>query len=470
MEAAFLRRKGKKHRMKIENIDIEELKSYEKFMAIPIILFNETEVFYTNESFSALCKQHSNPGSGQHYELFTHDPRVIEALKATLYSNEEVHLEIDFQRDTGLKFWIEMIGKVVHFRGYNVVLASLSDITEEKKVKQDLLRISRLRMLMLEITQSVLESEDLEQLFNLILENALKALTNGSLGTILMKERSYFSVASYIGYDADIKNFKLPIEDAFLYTVTQGKMDRIARIDLLSVKTHYLKSTIFGEEIYIKSNIAAPIYIKGSLFGIINIDALETDAFDEDDEKSMEFIRNTIEIALANHLSYQEKAFLARFDRLTKLYNRAYFEEQFELVKEHAQRYNDTFNLVMFDMDNLKRINDVHGHLVGDRAIQLVAQELEANVRSSDFLARFGGDEFVGIFYHSDHEKLDEKFRGLLEKLRIDPLMIDGENISCSFSYGIADFPKDGETMNELIKVADDRMYLFKGHSKREED
>jgi diguanylate cyclase (GGDEF)-like protein len=120
----------------------------------------------------------------------------------------------------------------------------------------------------------------------------------------------------------------------------------------------------------------------------------------------------------------------------------------------------------MFDMNNLKRINDDHGHLVGDRAIQLVAQELESNVRSSDFLARFGGDEF----YHTDHEKLDEKFHGLLEKLRIDPLMIDGENISCSFSYGIADFPKDGATMNELIKVADDRMYLFKGHSKREQE
>lgn len=458
-------------KLKIENIDIDELKSFEKFITFPVILFNASDIFYVNDSFKELCILHAYPASESNYELFTHDPRVLECIHTAFQTNEQVNLEVDIQREDQPKCWIKMSGKAVHYRGYDALLASISDITEEKKMKEDLIRVSRLRMLMLEITQSVLESEDLEQLFKLILDNALKALTNGSLGTIMMKERTYFSIASYVGYDADIVNFKLPIEDAFMYSLTEGRMDRIVRIpDLLTVTKHYLNRTIFGEEKYIKSTIAAPIYIKGSLFGIISIDAIETDAFDEDDEKSMEFIRNTIEIALANHLSYQEKAFLARFDRLTKLYNRAYFEEQFELVKELALRYKEEFNLVMFDMDNLKRINDLHGHLVGDLAIQSIAHELEGNIRSSDFIARFGGDEFVGIFYHSDHAKLEKKFNKLLCKLKKEPLIVEGENISCSFSFGIADFPKDGETMNELIKAADDRLYLFKGHSKRVRD
>lgn len=456
--------KGKK-----ENIDIEELKNFEKFLSFPIILLNATEVFYVNDSFAALYSKIGLPISEKHFQTFTQDPRVLQMVEKALQTNRQIKSELDLSTENQPKYWIELIGRAVHFRGYDAVLFTLSDITEEKKMEEDLTRVSRLRMLMLEITQSVLESEDLEQLFKLILDNALKALTNGSLGTILMKERSYFSVASFVGYDADIKNFKLPIEDAFMYSLTEGKMDRIVRIpDLLTVTKHYLNRTIFGEEKFIKSTIAAPIYIKGTLFGIISIDAIETGAFDDDDEKSMEFIRNTIEIALANHLSYQEKAFLARFDRLTKLYNRAYFEEQFTLVKELAQRYNDEFNLVLFDMDNLKRINDVHGHLVGDRAIQAIAHELEGNIRSSDFIARYGGDEFVGIFYHTDHAKLDKKFRKLLCKLKKQPLIVEGENISCSFSFGIADFPKDGETMNELIKAADDRMYLFKGNSKVE--
>jgi diguanylate cyclase (GGDEF)-like protein len=458
-------------KLNIENIDIDELQSFEKFISFPIILFNETDIFYVNDSFKELCLLHSYPASENNYELFTRDPRVLDCVKTALATHEQVNMQVDIQREGQAKCWIEMSGKAVHYRGYDAILASISDITEEKRVKEDLTRISRLRMLMLEVTQSVLESEDLEQLFKLILENALKALTNGSLGTILTKERSNFTVTSYIGYDADIVNFKLPIEDSFMYQITEGKMDRIVRIaDLLSIRKYYLNRTIFGEEKFIKSTIAAPIYIKGSLFGIISIDALKTDAFDEDDERSMEFIRNTIEIALANHLSYQEKAFLARYDRLTNLYNRTYFEEQFALVKDLAQRYDDDFNLVMFDIDNLKEINDRYGHLVGDRAIQHIARAMERNTRSSDFIARFGGDEFIGIFYHTDHDMLEDKFRNLLNQLQEEPMLVGPDSIPCLFSFGIADYPKDGETMNELIKVADDRMYIFKGHSKREQD
>jgi len=458
-------------KFKIENIDIDELNSFEKFISFPIILFNETDIFYVNDSFKELCLMHSHPDSKINYELLTKDPRVLASVKTALETKQHVRLEVDIRREGQADCWIELSGKAVHYRGYDAILASISDITEEKKVKEDLSRISRLRMLMLEVTQSVLESEDLEQLFKLILDNALKALTNGSLGTILMKERSYFTVASYAGYDADIVNFRLPIEDAFLYQLTEGRMDRIVRIpDLLSIRKYYLNRTIYGEEKFIKSTISAPIYIKGSLFGIISIDALDTDAFDEDDERSMEFIRNSIEIALANHLSYQEKAFLARYDRLTNLYNRTYFEEQFALVKDLARRYEDDFNIVMIDIDNLKTINDNYGHLVGDRAIQHIARELEHNTRSSDFIARYGGDEFIGIFYHTDHALLEEKFRILLDRLNNEPMKVGNDDVPCLFSFGIADYPKDGETMNELIKAADDRMYHFKGHAKRQQE
>jgi diguanylate cyclase (GGDEF)-like protein len=456
---------------KIENIDIDELKSFEKFISFPIILFSETDIFYVNDSFKELCLLHTGPTSQINYEHLTKDARVLECFKTAHQTKKQVRIEIDINREGQPKCWIELSGKAVHYHKKDAFLASISDITEEKRVKEDLSRISGLRMLMLEVTQSVLESENLEQLFNLILDNALKALTNGALGTILKKEHGHFTIASYVGYDADILNFRLPIEDAFMYQLTEGRMDRIVRIpDLLSIRKYYWNRTVFGEEKFIKSNISAPIYIKGSLFGIISIDAIETDAFDEDDERTMEFIRNTIEIALANHLSYKEKAFLARYDRLTNLYNRTYFEEQFSLIKDLAQRYDDEFNLVMFDIDDLKKVNDRFGHLVGDLVIQHIARELERNTRTSDFIARFGGDEFVGIFYHTNHELLEDKFRNLLNQLKAGPMKVGNDDVPCLFSFGIADFPKDGETMNELIKAADDRMYLFKGHAKREQD
>jgi diguanylate cyclase (GGDEF)-like protein len=452
----------------IENIDIDELKYFEKFMSFPMILFNETEVFYANDSFHALCSEHGNTAPSHNIGLFTRDSRVLDFIRNVLRTEEQIKQDLGFKREDQTRCWIEITGRTVHYRGYSAVLATLRDISARKQLEEELTRVSKLRMLMLEVTQSVLESEDIEQLFQLILDNALKALSNGNLGSIMTKERTDFTIASYVGFNEDIKDFRLPIEETFLYRATDGRMDRIVNIpDLMTLDKYYLYRTVFGEEKYIKSTVTAPIFIKGSLFGIISIDSIDTNAFDDDDVKSMEFIRNSIEIALSNHLSYQEKAFLARYDRLTGLYNRTYFEEQFAMVKDHALRYDHTFNLVMFDMNNLKRINDTYGHLAGDRAIQSVARVLESNTRSSDFIARLGGDEFVGIFYRTDHAKLKEKFDTMLGKLRQDPLMIGNEDISCSFSYGIADFPDDGKTMNELLKIADDRMYSFKGNGRK---
>ena len=124
------------------------------------------------------------------------------------------------------------------------------------------------------------------------------------------------------------------------------------------------------------------------------------------------------------------------------------------------------FNIVIFDIDKLKSINDLLGHLVGDEVIKKIAQELEKNIRKSDILVRLGGDEFVGVFFNSNLKNLNEKFQNLLMKLENAPLSINGEQVKCKFSYGISSFPKDGINLNDLIKIADERMYIFKRNIK----
>ncbi|MHC1735320.1 MAG: diguanylate cyclase [Erysipelotrichaceae bacterium] len=445
-----------------------ELVLFRQFISLPMVLFNEEKVFSVNEGFYGVCGTRDHELLNLKFKSIMSDEHTVLAVRESFRTGQPTHFEVELIREDQEKMHLEISGKPVLYQGIPVLLAFLTDITEVKKTQEDLLRVSKLRMLMLEVTQSVLETEDLDMFFHLILSNALKALSNGSLGTILVKERTHFSVASFVGFSEDILDFRLPIEDSFLYRTTQGRMDRIVNIpDLLEIDSYYMNRTIFGEEKFIKSTITAPINIKGSLFGIISIDAIDVNAFDEDDVRSMEFIKNTIEIALTNHLSYKEKAFLARYDRLTNLYNRTYFEDQFGLVRDHALRYGESFNLVMFDVDNLKKINDTYGHLVGDRVLQTIAQELESNTRSSDFIARFGGDEFVGIFYHTDVLKLDEKFQKLLAKMTEDPLMVSSHEIICSFSYGISTFPDDGKSMNELIKIADEALYECKAKHRK---
>lgn len=320
---------------------------------------------------------------------------------------------------------------------------------------------------MLEVTQSILETEDIDHMLELILTNSLNAFEKSSLGTILVKEGNYFKVAASIGFADGIEDFKLPAEECFLSKATNGKMNRIVNIGDLSVyDSHYSFTTVFGEEKYIKSTITAPIFTKGSLFGTINIDSIDIDGFDDEDVKTMEFIRSNVEIAVTNHISYKEKAFLANFDSLTNFYNRYYFEENFKGIKAKAIRYNDLFKLVLFDIDDLKVVNDCMGHLVGDQVIKKFADELKNTARKSDVIARLGGDEFIGIFFYADEDKLAEKFQSVLTKLEREEESSGCQCPKILFSYGIASYPEEGQNLEELIKIADKRMYEQKSKKK----
>jgi diguanylate cyclase (GGDEF)-like protein len=118
--------------------------------------------------------------------------------------------------------------------------------------------------------------------------------------------------------------------------------------------------------------------------------------------------------------------------------------------------------MVEFDLNGLKAINDTHGHLAGDEVLKYFSYNLSEIIRASDTFARLGGDEFIAIFYTSDHTSIVNKLEDLLVYFKENPIIIEGREILCSFSYGIASFPEDGTSYNELISVADKNMYDYK--------
>jgi len=156
---------------------------------------------------------------------------------------------------------------------------------------------------------------------------------------------------------------------------------------------------------------------------------------------------------------------LALYDHLTKLPNRRLAEDRLEQMITRSHRVQSTFTLFYIDLDGFKQINDLHGHKVGDKLLVEASKRMQASVRSMDTIARIGGDEFVVLADGVNQEEdIDRIQQNLMENIS-GYAFIDGQKIKLRASFGSASFPKDGGTMDELLKMGDQKMYRNKQHN-----
>ncbi len=161
---------------------------------------------------------------------------------------------------------------------------------------------------------------------------------------------------------------------------------------------------------------------------------------------------------------------LAHHDALTGLPNRMSFMEQLQQHMAAAEAEGTRLALLFIDLDHFKRVNDSLGHLVGDTLLRTVSARILASLRVTDLVARFGGDEFMVLLHggpsaEQQHHDVDEVARKLLSAIEV-PVTAEGRPISVTPSIGVAFFPGDANTPDELIKNADSAMYLAKSRGR----
>ncbi|WP_456402594.1 EAL domain-containing protein [Hydrogenimonas sp.] len=163
----------------------------------------------------------------------------------------------------------------------------------------------------------------------------------------------------------------------------------------------------------------------------------------------------------------QERAeFLAYHDPLTDLPNRAYFEEHLFHAIELAKRKKNILAILFIDLDRFKVINDTLGHDVGDRLLKVVSERMRTTLRKSDMIARVGGDEFIAVIESiATAEETTYVCEKLLKKIA-EPIRIASHTLNVSASIGVSLFPDNGSTITDLIKNADNAMYLAKNMGK----
>ncbi len=172
----------------------------------------------------------------------------------------------------------------------------------------------------------------------------------------------------------------------------------------------------------------------------------------------VENMRHELEIA---HRRIAELEKLADQDSLIEISNRRAFVREMTRMISYSDRYGINSSLIFLDMNDLKVINDTHGHKAGDLALVHVAKTMLGSLRDSDIIGRLGGDEFGIILPKASEENADAKAKQILKLIEDNPLTLDGKKIPLKIAYGI--YPlHSGLSPDQALDHADKKMYTHK--------
>jgi diguanylate cyclase (GGDEF)-like protein/putative nucleotidyltransferase with HDIG domain len=216
-----------------------------------------------------------------------------------------------------------------------------------------------------------------------------------------------------------------------------------------------LRTVAENSELPLRSMCAAPLVFRGEALGtLIALSNAEQNFLPRDVER-LQAYANQGAIALANARLFEAQQELASRDPLTNLLNHREFHESVGREIERCKRHGGEFSVALFDLDAFKAINDSAGHAEGDRVLQAIGHAIEGSARASDLAFRVGGDEFALLLPVTAAENATTA--AVRARTAINA------QVHVGTSHGVASWPADGETKDELLATADRRLYAMKG-------
>jgi len=232
-----------------------------------------------------------------------------------------------------------------------------------------------------------------------------------------------------------------------------------------SVESGYLNDpTKFSQ---LRSALAVPLEGTGGVVGVLTLYHSDRDAFTKDHLRILLAINGKIAISIENALRYRQAETSATTDYLTGLPNARSLFLQFDAELSRSRRNEQPIAVLTMDLNGFKQVNDRYGHLEGNRTLRAVGAALKSVCREYDQVARMGGDEFVMVLPGARVGETRAKFEQLYSAIaQVSQEMFFGPMLSVSI--GAAYFPDDGNNADELLSVADRRMYSEKQSQRRD--
>jgi len=335
-----------------------------------------------------------------------------------------------------------------------------TDVTKERLTKSELEKMTQFYGFLIDLTQYVLQSGWSEETLSHVLEKVVKAFPNAEAGSLLLKESDSYRFVATVGFDLEkLKDVKFPFE-CVRSIANKPTVVRWKEVPLKDKGKDVLNR--YGRRSQIESTLIVPIWSEGELLGYFSLDNFSSRlVFTETDLKMAEVFQEHIKLLLWKDRMEKRLKHMLDHDALTEALTRRAFYERAEKAIKLAKRHGRALSFVYIDMDKFKEINDTYGHDCGDTVLIMFSKKVREIIRSSDEFGRIGGDEFVVLLPETDRKGACE-FERRLEEAFKTPIRCNGVDCYLSFSAGCASFPEDGQNVEELLKVADKRMYEAK--------
>ncbi len=307
---------------------------------------------------------------------------------------------------------------------------------------------------------------DLDKIMKEIVENIPKAIDMKKCSIALLDKDKEFLLPYYSNFLKSAPGLKYPMDKRLTEDHTGIlALEKKEPIIVYDTRKDPRCDPELAKKLNVYSNVTVPILnLQGSPLGVMYVDNGQYEIFTSEQIQYLKIIGGHIGLILSN-LDYIDRLHSeVRTDGLTGLYNKESFWVLFQEYMQTSKRSNASFALLMLDIDNFKKINDTHGHVLGDSFLKEIGKSLEQSLREQDLVGRYGGEEFIILLKDIGEEgayRIGERVRRNIEKIQI-------QDISTTISIGIATFPEDSENGKNLLEIADKNLYRAKKAGKNQ--
>jgi len=267
-----------------------------------------------------------------------------------------------------------------------------------------------------------------------------------------------------------IKDLKIPLKtdnnNLLARVYHEGKPLHISNQEINQYSNDVLLQKFSTNEL-----VLVPLKAKDEIKGIIVADNLYTQKpISFEDLRIFIMLANQAGLAIENSQLFEMTIYKSRIDSVTNLWNHGFFQNKLLDELHRAQRTTTNVSLLMLDIDNFKNLNDTLGHQTGDHVLKVVADILKDSSRPIDSACRYGGEEFTMVLPRTDKKQafaIAERIREIVATNNFSNLNIERDR-KVTFSIGLATYPEDAETTEELIAKADQALYKAKHRGKNQ--